>query len=260
MRVVTVSVSGLRQAIENGFFDWLSGQDADVVAVQDHRVKVRDIEDDPVLVPEGYEAWFIDGENTEDGGVGIYSRHFPKAIIYGFNYGPADQQGRFIQADFDKVSVASLLVPNASEDDSLQAEKNAFMDAFVTHCDKTVRKRRQFIYCGNFHTAHRVNDVGTRFQRMDEVSGFLAHEREWMDEIFDRQGWIDAFREVNKERKQYTWWPEWARNWRKAPGWRTDYQMVTPGLRKTVIAGYIDSEAGFSDHAPVVMDYDIPVG
>ncbi|TVP54186.1 MAG: exodeoxyribonuclease III, partial [Halomonadaceae bacterium] len=176
MRVVSISVNGLRQAIENGFFDWLEGQDADVVCVQDHRVRVRDVEDDPSLVPPDYQAYFIDGENTEDGGVGIYTRHMPKAIIYGFGYGPADQQGRYIQADFDRVSVASVMAPSALEDDQHQAVKNDFMAAFVGFLRKNLGKRRQFIFCCALQTAHHVTDTISRFDKL-EVSGFLRHER-----------------------------------------------------------------------------------
>ena len=256
MRVVTVSVSGLRQAIENGFFEWLSGQDADVVAVQDHRVSIPEIEDDPALTPDGYQAWFIDGENASDGGVGFYTRNFPKAIIYGFNDPVADQQGRYLQADFQKVSVVSVFAPGAGEQPERQKLKDDFMESFMTHLGKTVRKRRQYIFCANLQTAHRVGDASTRFQR-NEISGFLPHEREQLDEIFGPMGYVDAFRQVNRERKQYSWWPEWAKGWRKTHGWRTDYQFVTPGIKDTIVDGWIDAEAGFSDHAPVVMEYDL---
>ena len=248
MRVVSVSVNGLESAVEKGFFDWLSRQDADVVCVQDHRVRTYEL-DDPRLVPAGYEPYFIDAENVEEGGVGIYTRHFPKAIMYGFAYEPADRQGRFIQADFDKVSVASFLVPGALGDESRQPEKDAFMEAFGTHLQKTLRKRRQFIFCGNMQTVHLVTDASSRYHKLD-VSGFLPHERAWMDEIFDEMGYIDAFREVNKSGEQYTWWPEWAKGWRKQAGWRTDFQMLTPGIRNTVMDAFIESDTRFSDHAP----------
>ncbi len=51
MRVVTISVNGLEQAVEKGFFDWLAEQDADVVCVQDHRMRAYEIEDRN-LIPE----------------------------------------------------------------------------------------------------------------------------------------------------------------------------------------------------------------
>lgn len=256
MRVVTVSVNGLREAVRNGLFEWLEGRDADVVAIQDHRLSVREIEDEPELTPEGFQAWFIDGERAEDGGVGLFTRNFPKAIIYGFQYGPADREGRFLQADFEKVSVASVLAPRGEANHRDQEHKDAFMRAFLNHCGKTARKRRQFIVCANLQTAHRDSDAENRFHRQP-VSGFLPHERAWLDELFNVQGFADAYREANGDGRAYTWWPEWARTWRKASGWRTDYQMATPGIRDRILGGYIDPNAGFSDHAPVVIDYDI---
>jgi len=259
MRVVSISVNGLRQAIENGLFEWLERQDADVVCIQDHRVRAWEVEDDPALCPAGYQAYFIDGENEADGGVGIYTRHMPKAIIFGFDYGPADRAGRYIQADFDKVSVASVLAPDALGDESKQLEKDEFMGAFVNYLQKTLRKRRQYIYCAALQTAHHVTDTSPKFHKM-EVSGFLPHERAWLDEVFDGMGYVDGFRAVSLSGGEFTWWPEWARSWRRQAGWRTDYQILSPGLRRNVEGGVIDMETRFSDHAPLIMDYDIPVG
>lgn len=255
MRVVSISVNGLKRAAENGFFDWMRQQKADVVCVQDIKGKVYDF-DDAIYHPEGYEAYFLDAENAEDGGVAIYSKHFPKAIMYGFAYEPADRQGRFLQADFENVSVACLLAPSALEDSGNQGEKDNFMNAFMGHLQKTLRKRRQFIFAGSLHSAHLVMDASPRYHKMD-VSGFYPNERAWFDEVFDSLGYVDAFREVCKEKKQYTWWPEWAKGWRKQAGWRTDYQIVTAGLRSKIYNAFIDDETRFSDHAPVVVDYDL---
>ncbi|WP_166269725.1 exodeoxyribonuclease III [Marinobacter caseinilyticus] len=267
MRVVSISVNGLGQAVDKGFFDWLARQDADVVCVQDHRMRAYEIEDFG-LTPEGYEGYFIDGENNEDGGVGIYTRHFPKAIMYGFANEQADREGRFIQADFDKVSVACVLAPSAlgvedevigENDQTALDHKDDFMEAFGAHMQKTLRKRRQFIVAANLQSAHHVTDASSRYHKLD-VSGFLPHERAWLDRLFDEMGCVDAFREINKQSNQYTWWPEWAEGWRRHAGIRTDYQLVTPGIRKTVTDGWIDDSTRFSDHAPIIMDYDIEIG
>ncbi len=268
MRVVSISVNGLEQAIDKGFFDWIASQDADVICVQDHRMRVYEIEDRN-LVPHGYEAYFIDGELDEHGGVGIYTRHFPKAIIYGFASEQADREGRFIQADFDRVSVASVLAPCAlgREDELLDDDtdltvldhKDEFMDAFAMHMQKTLRKRRQFIFCANLQTAHHVTDASPIYHQLD-VSGFLPHERAMLDRVIDEMGAVDAFREINRQSNQFTWWPEWEGGERKKVGIRTDYQLLTPGIRKTIRDGWIDDKARFSDHAPLIMDYDIEVG
>jgi len=255
MRVVSVSVNGLKKAAELGFFDWMREIDADVVCVQDIQGKIPDFDDD-IFHPEGYQAYFIDAENPEDGGVGIYTRHFPKAIMYGFAYEPADRQGRFIQADFENVSVASMLTPCALGRPEKQEEKDAFQEAFKLHLEKTLRKRRQFIFTGNLQSAHLVMDASPKFHEL-EVSGFLAHERAWFDHVFDELGYVDAYRHVNVQKNQFTWWPEWAKGWRKDAGWRTDYQITSESIKNLITDGFIDFDTRFSDHAPLIMDYDI---
>ncbi|QSP95928.1 exodeoxyribonuclease III [Marinobacter salinisoli] len=267
MRVVSISVNGLARAVDQGFFAWLAGQDADVVCVQDHRMRAYEIED-LGLIPEGYEAYFIDGEKNEHGGVGIYTRHFPKAIMYGYGNELADREGRFIQADFDKVSVACVLAPCAlgredepmGEDDLTELDhKDEFLDGFGLHLQKTLRKRRQFIFCANLQTAHHVTDASPLYHKRD-FSGFLAHERAWLDRLIDELGCVDAFREINKQSGQYTWWPEQSEGARRNAGIRVDYQLLTPGIRKNILDGWIDDSTRFSDHAPVIMEYDIDIG
>jgi len=256
MRVVSISVNGLKRAAENGFFDWIREIDADVVCVQDLQGKVYDF-DDQIFHPDGYQAYFLDAENPADGGVGIYTRLLPKAIMYGFAYEQADLEGRFIQADFENVSVASMLTPSALGNDQNQETKDSFQAAFKSHLDKTLRKRRQFIFAGNFQSAHLVMDASKKYHEMDSVSGFKAHEREWFDHVFDDLGYIDAFRHINVQKHQYTWWPEWAKGWRKDSGWRTDYQITSQAMKNLIQDGFIDFDTRFSDHAPLIMDYDI---
>jgi exodeoxyribonuclease-3 len=40
-------------------------------------------------------------------------------------------------------------------------------------------------------------------------------------------------------------------------GWRIDYQVVSPGLRDKIQKAVIYKDQRFSDHAPLIMDYDL---
>jgi len=255
MRVVSVSVNGLKRAAELGFYEWMQVIDADVVCVQDIQGKVYDF-DDSIYHPEGYEVYFLDAEYPEDGGVAIYTRHFPKAIMYGFAYEPADRQGRFIQADFDNVSVASMLAPSALDAPEKQEDKDKFMGAFQEHLEKCLRKRRQFIFTGNLQSAHEVTDASPCYHN-GESSGFMAHEREWFDRTFDELGYVDAFRQINNHKDEYTYWPESAGDAQSNAGIRTDFHIASATIKNLVEDGFIDYDTRFSDHAPLIIDYDI---
>ena len=40
-------------------------------------------------------------------------------------------------------------------------------------------------------------------------------------------------------------------------GWRLDYHVITPGLKESAQAVSVYREQRFSDHAPVIMDFDL---
>ena len=69
---------------------------------------------------------------------------------------------------------------------------------------------------------------------------------------------VDAFREINPDPDQYTWWSNRGQARANNVGWRIDYQVLTGSLKNTPHGGhgYI-KDKWFSDHAPLIMDYDI---
>ena len=74
-----------------------------------------------------------------------------------------------------------------------------------------------------------------------------------MDELFE-SGYVDAFREINSDQDEFSWWPEGDR---EKNGWRTDFHVISKGLQYAVDYGAIYKSREFSNHAPIIMDYDI---
>ena len=149
--------------------------------------------------------------------------------------------------------MACLLAPAAEPGNAEQQErKNTFFSLFGAHLQKVRNKRREFIICGNWQIAHSAADVQDT-ERNSTVSGFLAEERQWMNELLE-SGYVDAFREINSDQDEFSWWPDGNR---EQNGWRTDFQIVSQGLRYAVDYGAIYKSREFSTHAPVIMDYDI---
>ncbi|NND67797.1 MAG: exodeoxyribonuclease III [Halioglobus sp.] len=252
MRIISFSADGLRNAAEKGFYDWLTEQDADFVCIQDLRCSEYDLQDD-LYFPKDYNAYFFDDVDGKANGVAIYCRELPKAIMTGLGFADFDMEGRYIQADYANLSVACLLAPQVAPGDAAaQARKNEFYSLLGPHLQKVRNKRREFIICGNWQLAHTPGDVQDT-ERNSTLSGFLAEERQWLNELFD-EGYVDAFREVNSDRDEFSWWPEGDRD---SNGWRTDFHVVSEGLRYNVDYGAIYKSKEFSSHAPVIMDYDI---
>lgn len=252
MRIISFSADGIKNAAKNGFFDWLSEQDADFICVQDLQCSEYDLQD-PVFFPSDYNAYFFDDVDGKANGVAIYCRKMPKAIMTGLGFSDFDMEGRYIQADYENLSVACLLAPHAAPGDAAQqGRKSEFYGLLGSHLQKIRNKRREFIICGNWHIAHSAADVQDT-ERNSTTTGFLAEERQWMDELLD-SGYVDAFREINSDQDEFSWWPDGERD---ANGWRTDFQIISQGLKYAVDYGAIYKIKEFSTHAPVIMDYDI---
>tara|TARA_R110002072_G_scaffold99563_12_gene218970 strand:- start:23299 stop:24063 length:765 start_codon:yes stop_codon:yes gene_type:complete len=252
MRIISFSADGIKNAAEEGFFGWLKEQDADFICIQDLQCSEYDLQDSQFF-PEGYNSYFFDDVDGKANGVAIYCRKMPKAIMTGLGFSDFDMEGRYVQADYENFSVACLLAPKAEKDNAgQQSRKNEFYSLFGAHLQKVRNKRREFIICGNWHIAHCPEDVQDT-QKNSTTSGFLAEERQWMSELL-QSGYVDAFREISSDQDEFSWWPDGEVG---SNGWRTDFQIISQGLKYSVDYGAIYKIKQFSSHAPVIMDYDI---
>ncbi|MEM0955769.1 MAG: exodeoxyribonuclease III, partial [Pseudomonadota bacterium] len=194
MRVISFHADGIQSAAEQGFFDWALGQEADFICIQNLGCSEYDLQSD-VFFPAEYNAYFFDAVEGKHDGVALYCKQLPKAIMTGLGFGDFDMEGRYIQADYSNVSVGCLLVPSGGESGSeLQTRKADFLSLLHSHLGKIRNKRRDYVICGGWNIAHTAIDVQDTEQHSTR-SGFLAEERQWMDETLDL-GYVDAFREI----------------------------------------------------------------
>lgn len=201
----------------------------------------------------------MDAEKKGYSGVALYSRIAPDRIVRGLGWPDVDAEGRYIQADFGDLSIASLYVPSGTSGAIRQAVKYKFLERFYDELARLRSDGRSYIICGDYNIAHNEIDVFSP-RSCAGVTGFLPDERAWFDRVTGQLGWVDSFRVVNQEPKQFTWWSGWPKAWANNLGWRIDYQLITPDLRKAVRSATIYKDERFSDHAPVTIEYAQPIG
>ncbi len=255
MKVISVNTNGIRAAARKGFFDWLAQQNADFTCIQETKAQVDQLTG-PCFRPEGHHAAYCDALKKGYSGTAIYARRAPLEVIRGYGDSEFDNEGRYIEFRYRRLSVVSLYAPSGSSGEHRQASKDRFLKSFRLHLQSIRRKRREFIICGDWNIAHKEIDL-KNWKQNQKNSGFLPHERAWLSELFDDLGLVDAFRVVDPRPEQYTWWSNRGRAWEKNVGWRIDYQIVTPGLGDAVRSASIYTEQRFSDHAPLIIDYDL---
>jgi exodeoxyribonuclease-3 len=252
---MTINLNGIRSAAKKGFFDWMMQQDADVICMQELRAQEAEVQN-KLFHPEGYFNYFHFAEKKGYSGVAIYARKKPQHVITGLGWLEADQEGRYVEADFGGLKISSLYLPSGTSGEARQAIKFDFLKRYANYLQSLRLQPAEHIICGDWNIAHRQIDL-KNWRGNQKNSGFLPEERTWMDELFGSLGFVDAFRHLNQEPDQYTWWSNRGQAWAKNVGWRIDYQVVTPGLKEAIRAVSIYKDQRFSDHAPLLIDYDI---
>lgn len=254
MRIVTANLNGIRSAASKGFFEWFATQGADVLCVQETRAQHAQLTD-PRFFPAGFVHRFKVAETPGYSGVAIYAKQAPDAWIDRLGWAPFDREGRYLEARFGRLSVVSLYLPSGSSGAQRQAFKFEVMRRLTPKLAAWRASGRDYVICGDWNIAHRNIDL-KNWRSNQKNSGFLPEERAWLDELFDRQGWVDAFRALHPDAVDaYTWWSNRGQARAKNVGWRIDYHVVSPGLRGRLERTHIYRERHFSDHAPLTVDY-----
>ncbi len=256
MRIVSLNANGIRAAARKGFFDWLYDVDADVVCIQETKAQAHQLTD-PQFWPEAFYCYYCDAEKKGYSGTALFTRREPDTVTRRLGFDEFDREGRWCEIRLGRLVIASLYLPSGSSGEERLAAKMRFHEQFLPHLEALRDSGRRVIICGDWNTAHETIDLANPKSNAKN-SGFLPEERAWLDRVFEEIGMVDAFRVVHPDTPNlYTWWSHRGQAWSKNVGWRIDYQIVTPDLRDAIRDAWVYTEERFSDHAPLLMDYDL---
>ncbi len=256
MKIISFNLDGLVAAAQRGFFDWMQTQQADVVCLQQTLTHEHELPES-FLQPAGYFGYFNDAYEKSTGGVAIYCKLQPKAVMRGLGLMEADIEGRYMQVDYDQLSIVSLALPAVTaQDETTNQTRLQMRRKLLNHLGKVRNKRREFVFCGDFQVAHLDIDSLNSDESKDNHC-FTTEVREWMDDLLDSAGYVDAFRELSNEADQYSWRPLQDKPDHLRDAWRVDYQLITSTLRRKLISARFDYSARFSSHTPLIVEYDL---
>jgi exodeoxyribonuclease-3 len=253
LRIVSFNANGLRAAGRNGFFGWFARHKADVLCVQELKARPEQLEE-AIYSPRGFHRFLFSAEKPGYSGVALYSRREPNDVVYGYGDAEFDAEGRYVEAQFDDIDIASVYFPSGSSSEARQEAKFRFLASFETLLRAKLTAGKPFVFCGDVNIAHKNIDI-RNWRSNQKNSGFTPEERAWMDKLIDEIGFVDAFRVVNQKPDQYTWWSQRGSARANNVGWRIDYHLLSPGFGGSVKRAAIYTGKYFSDHAPLTIDY-----
>jgi exodeoxyribonuclease-3 len=256
-RLITLNLNGIRSAADKGFVQWAEQAGADCIGVQEIRAHA-DTVDGRFDTLGDLRGHFHYAQKKGYSGVGLYSKKAPSEVKIGFGSKEFDAEGRWVETRFDtakkKFSVISCYFPSGSSGPERQEAKFRFLAKMHPHLVR-LKAEREFVLMGDVNIAHHEIDL-KNWKGNLKNSGFLPEERAWLTKLFDKAGLVDVFRALNQKPEQYTWWSQRGQARAKNVGWRLDYHLATPAIAATAKREEIFLTQRFSDHAPVVMDYD----
>ncbi len=256
MRIVTWNVNGIRSILERGFLDWLGGETADIVCLQEVKSAPGQL---PAVLrahPEWRAHWHL-AEKPGYSGTALLVRKGSLAQPFwvepGFGHPRYAAEGRTLVAELGDLLLVCAYFPKGYEDDPDRlAYKLDYTRDMVAWVSARHAEGRAVVLCGDFNIAHRELDLAHPRENR-RTSGFLPQERALVDG-FLAAGMVDAFREGCAEGGHYTWWSHRAAARERNLGWRIDYFLVSRPLLPRVRGSHIHPEVQGSDHCPVSLD------
>lgn len=259
LRIITLNLNGIRSAWNKGVLPWIAEQNADVVCLQELKAQQPDLSDE-MKAPVGLHAYYHCAEKKGYSGVGLWCRQAPDAVIEGTGNAEFDAEGRYLRADFGKLSVISLYLPSGSSSPERQCAKFRFMDIFYPLLVELAASGRDVVVCGDWNIAHQEIDL-KNWKSNRKNSGFLPEERAWVSRVLEHGGWSDVYRQLHPTATDecYTWWSNRGQARANNVGWRLDYQLATQNLANAARHAAVYNSQRFSDHAPLTVDYDFNI-
>jgi exodeoxyribonuclease-3 len=255
-----LNLNGIRSAANKGLVPWAVSVAADCMGVQEIRAQAVDIAD-RFHALAGMKGHFHLAQKKGYAGVGLYAHKLPSDVRLGFGSKEFDAEGRCVELRFDtahrRLSLISCYFPSGSSGEHRQLAKFRFLRRFFPHL-RRLKEEREFILMGDVNIAHHEIDL-KNWRSNQKNSGFLPEERRWMSKVIDELGLVDVHRRLrpNDGGEAYTWWSNRGQAWANNVGWRIDYQLATPGLAAQARNVEVYKAQRFSDHAPLIIDYDL---
>jgi exodeoxyribonuclease III len=179
MKIITWNVNGLRAAMKKGAWEWLRAQGADVICLQEIKVRPEQLTEEqhrsfaPYLV-----VWNPAGKPGYSGVASFLRDPAPETAI-GTGNPDFDGEGRVIITRHPGFLLFNTYFPSGQRGHERVAYKLNFYAHLLEICDRLHAAGEKIVICGDFNTAHREIDL--RYPKQNQkTSGFLPEERAWV--------------------------------------------------------------------------------
>ncbi|MGO2780704.1 exodeoxyribonuclease III [Glutamicibacter arilaitensis] len=262
LRVASVNVNGIRAAYKRNMADWIAARDVDILCLQEVRAPDKILRD---LIGEGWHILHAEAKDKGRAGVAVLSRTAPVAVREHIGEDYFAESGRWVEADFEVngeiFTVVSAYVHSGELGTQKQGDKYRFLQRMNVRLVELKSEKDHVLVVGDLNVVHTQKDIKNWKPNHNKRAGVMDEEIAYFDGFFGPQiGYKDVARELAGDvQGPYTWWSFRGQAFDNDAGWRIDYHMATPALAAKAIKSHVDRASAydlrFSDHAPLVVDY-----
>ena len=262
LRVASVNVNGIRAAYKRNMADWIAARDVDILCLQEVRAPDKILRD---LIGEGWHILHAEAKDKGRAGVAVLSRTEPVAVREHIGEDYFAESGRWVEADFDIngeiFTVVSAYVHSGELGTQKQEDKYRFLQRMNVRLVELKSEKDHVLVVGDLNVVHTQKDIKNWKPNHNKRAGVMDEEIAYFDGFFGPEiGYKDVARELAGDvQGPYTWWSFRGQAFDNDAGWRIDYHMATPALAAKAIKSHVDRASAydlrFSDHAPLVVDY-----
>jgi len=256
MKLISWNVNGIRACIKKKCLYPIPELQPDIFCIQEtkaHPDQVDTTLKDFPLESFPYRYWNA-AEKAGYAGTAIFSKIKPLQIVNDMGIKEHDKEGRIIAAEFADFYLVNVYVPNSGRGLPRLKYRQQW-DADFLHYLKNLEKKKPVIVCGDFNVAHTEIDLANPKSNYNKTAGYMQEEIDGFNN-FIKAGFIDTFREFHKEGSHYTFWSNMFGARARNVGWRIDYFLISPSLRKHLKDAFILPKIMGSDHCPVGIEID----
>ena len=247
--LISWNVNGIRAAVKKDLLGFFNDHKPDILCLQETRARPEQVADVPWS--EEYKQFWNPAEKAGYSGVATFTRIQPLDVIRGIGKAEHDREGRVLTLEFPDWYVVNCYTPNAQRGLTRLDYRQQWDREFLKFL-KQLEKKKPVIFGGDFNVAHTEIDLAHPKQNVRN-HGFTIEERSGFGNIL-QAGFIDTFREFEKDGGHYTWWSNMANARARNIGWRIDYWVISESLRPRLKRAWILKDVYGSDHCPVGVE------
>jgi exodeoxyribonuclease III len=248
VKLISWNVNGLRSVLRKNFLDYLESENPDILCLQETKCHPDDVEQ---LWPITYKTYWNCAQKKGYSGIAIFTKTVPLSVVPHIGISEHDQEGRVLTAEFTDFFLVNVYVPNSKRELTRLAYRQKWDCDFLGYL-KNLEQKKPVIFCGDLNVAHTEMDLANPKSNAGN-HGFTPEERAGF-EAFLKAGFLDTFREFEKEGGHYSWWSPLTGARAKNVGWRIDYFLVSTSLRPRLKSAFIRPDVLGSDHCPVGIE------